>query len=609
MRKIILFVLCVLMYPLTGQAASGISVFASVNKTAITMEEEIILTVTIDGAAGNVTPQLPSMPAFNVYSRSSSKQIHNFHASSTFTYTMLPRFPGKAKIDSITVRYDTKEYKTDPIEIEIYRASSQTTKKKKPSNAQLAAAAAAARPVAERAPVQPAPANMPALERDLYNRAAEQANKDYFMVASISNSNPYVNQTDTLAVRFYYLHGFTGNAPYTPPTITNLFLEEIARSEGHQTIGRKTYSYSEIRYAVAGVTAGKASVGPATVQFVPWGGFDLSAFDRMFAALSQDAQTVQSNSLSLNIRPVPDTDQPKSFYGAVGSGYTIHADADRTQVEAGEAINITVKVNGPGNLKATSDLVLPDIPGFKNYDVVTTSGAVAANGGLKSYKIFKAVIVPTASGTYEIPPIPWSYFDPALKQYRTLQTKPISLQILPSSKTDQGFDFGGQADIGNGFQALSQDIHYLKSHVAQAEWTFFTKLASLNWVTYLLLTLLVFAGGFALTDKSTLAGKRTLAKIRAQLKNPSTEETISDALAAYLHIRYGIHTASLQLRDIEQALQKCKCPPALIEQFSSLWKQLDAARFAPVDLQGKGKQVLAQQTLELIKQMDKGAHV
>ena len=45
-------------------------------------------------------------------------------------------------------------------------------------------------------------------------------------------------------------------------------------------------------------------------------------------------------------------------------------------MEAGEAVNLTVNVNGPGNLKPTSDLKLPSLPGFKVYDVASSAGTV-----------------------------------------------------------------------------------------------------------------------------------------------------------------------------------------------------------------------------------------
>ena len=605
MLKRVFLLLC-LLFPLAAHGAldlNGITMTASVNKTSLTTEDELTLTVTVDGAAGDFMPQLPSLPAFNVYARSTAKQINNFHAVSTFEYIMLPRFPGKAVIGPITLEYGNKTYKTDPITVTVYRAGSapQTASSAKTSSGTSSAASAPRKA----APAQ-APADMPPLERDLYNLAARNGDKDYFMVAAVSNKNPYVNQTVTLGVRFYYSRPFVDNAPYTDPNISNLFMESVSTSEGRQTIDGKTYGYIERRYAVSGVTAGQAQAGAASVKYVPAGSVRLSVFDRMFAAVSQEAQTVKSNTVTLNVRSTPANGRPKSFYGAVGSGYGISASLDRDEVEAGEAVNLTVNVNGPGNLKPTSDLKLPSLPGFKVYDVASSAGTVPNNGELKSYKIFKTVIVPVSSGTYTVPALSWSYFDPAAKAYRTIRTKPLEIKVTPSTKADTGFDFGAQTDLGSGFRQLGQDIRYLKSDLARDDVTFLAKLANLNIVSYLFAALLLAAGVFALLDKQTLAGRRALARARAQLKNAWTEEAVADALSAYIHVRYGVHTASLPLRDISAALKKRGCPADLIKRFETLWQRLDAARFAPVDLQGQGTEELARQTAELMKDMDKG---
>lgn len=600
MRKILLFVLCLFLTPALQAAFDpmGISLTASVNKTSLTLEDELVLTVTVDGASGDFMPQLPSLAAFNVYMRSTAKEINNFHTLTTFEYVMLPRFQGKTVIGPVTLQYGNKTYKTEPITVTVYRTA-QAPKKASPSKA--SARQAAAQP----AVIQQAPADMPPLERDLYNRAARQGDKDFFMVAAVSNSAPYANQTFILAVRFYYSREFLDNPPYTPPSISNLFMEEIAPSEGNQTIGRKRYVYTEKRYAVSGVAAGKADIGPASVRYIA-APASVSVFDRMFAAAMQEPQTVSSNSLSVDIRPVPGQNQPKTFYGAVGSDYTVSAELDRQEVEAGEAVNLTVKVNGPGNLKPTSDLRLPNLPGFKVYDVASTSGAVAANGGLKSYKIFKTVIVPLSSGTYTVPALSWSYFDPAAKEYRTLRTKPLQLQVTPSSKTDTGFDFGAHTDLGGGFRELGKDIRYLKSDAQNAQFGFLTRVADMHFVSYLMGALLLLSALFALTDKNSLHSKRTQAKARSQLKNARDEEAVADALSAYLYSKYGVHTASLPLKDIARALKQRSCPETLVRKFETIWQRLDAARFAPVNLQGEGTEALARQALELIKAMDKG---
>ena len=601
MWKLFLLSFCFWIFPFPAQAAldlNGVSITASVNKTSITLEDELSLTVTIEGAAGEIAPQLPSMPAFNVYQRSFVQQTNNFHITTTYQYVLLPRFPGKTTIGPITLNYGNKTYKTDPISVTVYRSPRQPAQTKT-RNTTSTATQKKAKQYAQ------APADMPALEKDLYNRAARLGHKDYFMVAAVSDKTPYANQTITLAVRFYYARPFMGTAPYTAPAINNLFMEEIGRSEGRQIIDGKTYIYTEIRYSLSGVTATEASIGPASIKYVPETRLNLSMFDKMFATMGQEPQTVQSNSISLQIRPVPTFAQPKSFYGAVGSGYTVSATVDREEVEAGDAINLTVKVNGPGNLKPTSDLKLPTIAGFKTYDVVSTSGMVPTNGELRSYKIFKTVLVPAASGTYSIPSLPWSFFDPDTHDYRTIYTEPISVKVTPSTQADAGFDFSNQQDLGNGFRQLGRDILYLKSNLNTDTDSFLSKIGKMNWLIYIALIALGLCGLFAFADKKTLAQKHALAKAKAQLKNAYHEEVISDTLSTYLQVRYQVNTGSLPLREISAALKQKSCPSALIERFEVLWQKLDAARFAPVDMQGEGTHELAAQALELIKDMDK----
>ena len=136
--------------------------------------------------------------------------------------------------------------------------------------------------------------------------------------------------------------------------------------------------------------------------------------------------------------------------------------------------------------------------------------------------------------------------------------------------------------MGGGFRQLGRDIRYLKSDIADATLTFLVKIAHLLWLNYLFIALLVLSGVFALLDKQTLAGRRSLAKTRQLLKNANTEEQVSEALTAYIQVRYGVHTASLPLRNISAALEKHGCPADLVKHFEALWQRLNAARFAPL---------------------------
>ena len=601
-KYLFVFLLCL---AAAGLYAANISVRASVNKTALALDDELTLTVTVDGAAGHLTPQLPSLPAFNVYSRSTSTQIYNGHAITIFEYIMTPRFPGQTSIGPITITHQNQTYQTDPIPVTVYRTS--------PQNPTSAATTATTHATTDRTAPKKSPAatrqdvaQMPLLERTLHNLAASKAGQNYFMVAAVSDKAPYANQTFTLAVRFYYSQPFSGSAPYTAPSISNLFLEEIGRSDGRQQIGGTFYEYIEIRYGATGVTAGKAEIGPAAISYIPMSSRNVSIF-KMFTAATESPRTTQSQPITLSIRAVPSEGQPHSFYGAVGSGYSLTASLDSDQVEAGDAVNLTVKVNGPGNLKPTQDLKLPALPNFKTYDVVASGGVVAANGALKSYKIFKTVLVPVSSGTYTIPALSWSYYDPSLAQYRTLKTEPLLLQVTPASKTDMSLDFRAKTDGNGGIQTVGQDIHYIKSSYAPAAaMNWLAQAGRQDWLALGSLILLVLVAFASLVGRRPLSAQAALSKAKSLLKKARREEDIAAALSVYLQMKFNLHTASYTLRQIQDALAENGCSQEIISSFTSLWQQLEAARFAPVALQNKGCSELAQQALQLLLQLNKG---
>ena len=599
MRKTIL---CLLFLCFTVYAAGQVSVTAEVNKTSLALDDELTLSVEVKGASGNMLmPELPSLPAFNVYSREVQQSSINGKTTTLFRYIMLPRFVGKATIGAIRFTHNGKTYKTDPITVTVYRNAqgvqntrSASTTAKTVSNGNYDSAAAVKKTVEKADP------NLPPLERNLANQAYKRGDENFFLVAAVSNEKPYVNQPITLAVRFYYNRSFY-DAPYQKPTVSNIFMEDAGSSEGTQSIGGVLYRYTEQRYQLTAASAGKATIGPATVRYMT-GSIPLSPLDRLFGgSLVSAEETAQSAPITLNVRALPNEGKPKTFYGAVGTGYTISAEADHTQAEAGEAIPLTVTVKGPGNLKATSDLETPVLDGFKIYPTQATSENAAGSKN-QSYKIFKTVLVPSASGIYTVPSIKWSYFDPVSASYKTIHTDPITLTVSPSTKTESGFDFGA-GKPGNGFQTLGRDIAYLKTSYAPGLSTL-AKLSgweTLNWIMLCWLGISVF---FASIGRKSLAQKKAYTKARGRLKKAQSDEAVAEAVSGYLQQKLKISTGSLPLRAIVESLQKRGVTPAAAESFSLLWQRLDTARFAPGAPDAQNAKELAQQALDILKLLE-----
>lgn len=576
-----------LMLCIGSYGAAQVQLSALADKTNLTLDDELTLTVQVSGVSGTmVMPQLPSLPAFNVYSREAAQSTINGKTTLQFKYTMMPRFVGNTSIGPVTFKYGGKTYQTKPIAVHIYRSATALPK-------------AASAPQTHAAAAQ-AVSQLPPLERELATRAYAHVNEPYFMVAALSNKTPYVNEPFTLAVRFYYSQAFY-DAPYQNPAVSNLFMEETTQAQGQQNIQGRLYRYEEKRYQLSGVSAGKARIGAATVSFRP-GDSPLSILDHFFGgAAVQAEQTVSSKPLELTIKALPTAGKPSSFYGAVGTGYTFAAKLDRSQTEAGDAVTWSATVQGPNNLKTTSDLSFPNLPGITTYPAAPAAGVLPTNK-TRSYKVFKTELVPAVSGTYTLPALSWSYFDPQAGLYKTLVSQPLTLTVTPSTHAQKQVDFSG-TDTPSGVQTLGHDIRYVISNPEpQASWL--VLLPRWKWGHALVLGWLALCLFIASIGKKTAAKKHAYLAAKAQLKKTKIYEDVSDALAAYLLTKWNISTASLPLKEIVRALDKHHVTPATQQQFATLWKELESARFAPQSDQAATLTQFVIRSTELLKKLE-----
>ena len=576
-----------LMLAMGVYVAAQVQLSATTDKTNLTLDDELTLTVQVSGVSGTmVMPQLPSLPAFNVYSREAAQSTINGKSTLQFKYTMMPRFVGNTSIGPVTFKYGGKTYQTKPIAVHIYRSTNALPKETSAPQATAAAAQAVSQ--------------LPPLERELATRAYAHVNEPYFIVAAVSNKTPYVNEPFTLAVRFYYSQAFY-DAPYQNPAVSNLFMEETSQAQGQQNIQGRLYRYEEKRYQLSGVSAGKASIGAATVSFRP-GDSPLSILDRFFGgAAVQAEQTVSSKPMELIIKALPTAGRPSSFYGAVGTGYTFSTKLDRLQTEAADAVTWSATVQGPNNLKTTSDLSFPNLPGITAYAAAPTTGVLPSNK-TRSYKVFKTELVPAVSGTYTLPALSWSYFDPQAGLYKTLVSQPITLTVTPSTRAEKQVDFSG-TDTPNGVQTLGHDIRYVISNPEpQSSWL--VLLPHWKWVHALVFTWLAICLFMASIGKKTVTKKHAYLTAKAQLKKAKIYEDVSDSLSAYLLTKWHISTASLPLKEIVHALDNRHVTLSTQQQFANLWKELESARFAPQLDQAATIAQFVTRSTELLKKLE-----
>lgn len=233
------------------------------------------------------------------------------------------------------------------------------------------------------------------------------------------------------------------DAPPAPPAVQRLRgiqsgsrQLELPYEQGKATLDGVEYNRFRIQFRMTANKPGTLLPPPARVMAEVQVGYgrDLFGFQvpqsRLFQALAKPAR--------VEIRPLPQANRPASFKNAVGSAFAIEVQAGRTVVRVGDPIELRVLLRGKGRL---AGLILPDVaamglaPTQFSAPEEPPSGEVTEDG---KAKLFRLAVRLRSQDVREIPTLSFSYFDPELGRYQTVQSQPIALSVKGSAVVAAG---------------------------------------------------------------------------------------------------------------------------------------------------------------------------
>jgi hypothetical protein len=133
------------------------------------------------------------------------------------------------------------------------------------------------------------------------------------------------------------------------------------------------------------------------------------------------------------VKPLPEINKPADFNGAVGH-FSIDASIDKKNLPAQDAATLKVTINGTGNLPVI------DAPQVQWPSNVNTFGSSAKENidktvaPMKGTKTFEYIFTPKTAGSYDIPAIAFSYFDPATNSYQTIESHALHFDASAAKK-------------------------------------------------------------------------------------------------------------------------------------------------------------------------------
>ncbi len=537
-------------------SAQEITFTAQVDGNSIAVGEYVKYTISLGNARDRF--EAPSFGGLVVvqgpFDNSSFTIINGRMSGSTSrTWVLTATKPGKYIIGAAKVRVGGGIIETEPITIEVAKGAGQ--------------------------------------QSDPNATQGQSRDPNIFITIGLSQRKAYVGEQIVATYTLYSRYSGLETTKETLPKLDgfwaeNVELGDVSWDQQLSTVNGLQYRTAILkRQVLIPQRAGKLRVSNYTMECV----VNRSFFNR------GTPLEVKSNAVEVTVTELPGN-APSSFKGAVGE-MEMQVKADRTQVKANEAIELTVTYAGKGNLKL---LEAPDLelPGdLEQYDPKVTDKINVNAGGMSGSRSFQYLVIPRHEGDFLITPLEFTYFDTRSGSYRTIASEPLNLQVSPGDGTAAAVQRPNKTDV----QVLGKDIRYIRTGDLELRPTGEHLFGSVAWFAGLgapALAFVVFLGWRRKREAELLdvAGSRRkhadkvarkrLSDAEIALKS-SDRQAFYDALGKALHgfvaDKFGLGPAEINAANLRTHYMSYTGGEPVANDYIRLMEACDMARYAPVE--------------------------
>ena len=241
---------------------------------------------------------------------------------------------------------------------------------------------------------------------------------------------------------------------FEPPKFDNFWVKEL-KSTNKYLEEHGEYLIKRIKFLLLPQKSGVLHIGPAVFKYaVPDTTRDLFGF----SITAPQWKSVVSNSATVIVKPLPENVE------LVGD-FTINVKVDKKRLKRNEPCNVTVTVEGVGNLESFDgvDLNISDVTIYKDKPKLTER---YTKSGLFSRFEQKFSII--ADHSYTIPALKIRYFSLKEKRIKELETKPIAIKIVDERPPLSTPSSPLQSQISTGSKVVQSS-----SSSSKDEWKYF----------------------------------------------------------------------------------------------------------------------------------------
>ena len=549
--------------------AQAVQVRAFADRTTVGRHQTVTFTLEVRGKQLSDVQQ-PEPPATQNLERLSAvpntRQQLSFRNGQTsrslsYSWTYRPQAMGDARIGAASVRIGDDTYRTEPIELRI-----------------------TAQPPA-RGPVNPAPDA----------RDGGPGADELFIDVEVSDRNVYLNEPVRLTYRLFFAPDLSIRQSRLAGSweAEGFWREElnVQHNPLPEMVVRRGRRYRSIvlkRMVLYPTRTGELEIAPLRITSEVFdGSTSQDPFSRFFSfGKTYEDVVLASPSVRVNVRALPE-EAPPSFHGAVGY-YDMDAEISRHALETGGATELRVQISGRGYLSAL-EAPLPTVPeAFDVYDPKVSLTLDRSGRMLLGTRTFTYALVAQQAGSYTLPPVTFTYFNPAAERFETLRSDSLRLRVAP-----------GAAASNPGAPPVDEEMmpmHEVGTWRATAQtplyrqmWIYGALLAP--WLA--LLGLLIYTRRRRYAERHPGAIRRRTAHARATEELERCEReiqrgeirrgygTLEEVMRGFLEDHLGRPLGGLTRRELEARLERAGVAAAQRRSLATLLDAAEQAQFAP----------------------------
>lgn len=323
---------------------------------------------------------------------------------------------------------------------------------------------------------------------------------------------------------------------------------------------------------------------------------------------------VASPPLTINILPLPVDPDPSGFSGAVGQYELSTMQAGNPRISTDDDFTLRIEIKGNGDSRRWDPPAIKANGPFEMYDPgIIDDKAADTEGAILHSRIIEYTMIPREAGDFKVH-VPFRFFNPETKQYETVHSDTIMLQVSQGNLSPRSID----RDTISAAPLPLKKVSFL--HLNDRFWISIPHLLLFGilvtgtfwglWISYKRKMEASLSPAERIRSLSSRTARHQLEQLeisKSEITNESFFEQLTEIYYKFLSEKFNIPPADLDLDKLDSYFSQYNIPPEVRTQAIDFFHQCLSLRYGGIP-SGSSREELIERCRVIIDELDPYAH-